>query len=86
MTALVIALPARRAKVVELGGIPAVVNVGPATRVIRTGQLIRVDGDRGEVSILDEPVGADYCASPPADGATTTLGSMPADLSASRID
>ncbi len=34
-------------------GIPAVVNVGPATRIIRTGQLVRVDGNRGEVTILE---------------------------------
>jgi len=34
-------------------GIPAVVNVGPATKIIRTGQQIRVDGDRGIVTILD---------------------------------
>ncbi len=34
-------------------GIPAVVNVGPATRIIRTGQRIRVDGDQGIVTILD---------------------------------
>ncbi len=33
-------------------GIPAVVNVGPATQIIRTGQLIRVDGDGGVVTIL----------------------------------
>lgn len=33
-------------------GIPAVVNVGPATRLIHTGQLIEVDGDKGEVRIL----------------------------------
>jgi phosphohistidine swiveling domain-containing protein len=33
-------------------GIPAVVNVGPATRIIATGDLIEVDGDRGEVRIL----------------------------------
>ena len=33
-------------------GIPAVVNVGPATKIIRTGQLIQVDGDRGRVTIL----------------------------------
>jgi len=33
-------------------GIPAVVNVGPATRIISTGQLIEVDGDAGEVRIL----------------------------------
>jgi pyruvate,water dikinase len=35
-------------------GIPAVVNVGPASRLIRTGQLLRIDGDRGTVTILDE--------------------------------
>jgi len=33
-------------------GIPAVVNVGPATRIISTGNLIEVDGDAGEVRIL----------------------------------
>ena len=34
-------------------GLPAVVNVGPATRIIRDGQRIRVDGDRGEVQLLE---------------------------------
>jgi pyruvate,water dikinase len=34
-------------------GIPAVVNVGPATHIIKTGQTIEVDGDRGTVKILD---------------------------------
>jgi pyruvate,water dikinase len=33
-------------------GIPAVVNVGPATKIIKTGQTIQVDGDRGVVRIL----------------------------------
>ena len=33
-------------------GIPAVVNVGPATKIIGTGRTLRVDGDRGEVRIL----------------------------------
>lgn len=33
-------------------GIPAVVNVGPATKTIQTGQTIQVDGDRGFVRIL----------------------------------
>ena len=33
-------------------GIPAVVNVGHATRIIKTGQEICVDGDRGTVTIL----------------------------------
>jgi pyruvate,water dikinase len=35
-------------------GIPAVVNVGPATRIIRTGQTIHVDGGRGRVSLVGE--------------------------------
>ncbi len=29
-------------------GIPAVVNVGPATRIIANGQRLLVDGDRGD--------------------------------------
>ena len=33
-------------------GIPAVVNVGDATRIIKTGQTIQVDGNRGVVTIL----------------------------------
>jgi pyruvate,water dikinase len=33
-------------------GIPAVVNVGSATRIIKTGQTIQVDGNRGVVTIL----------------------------------
>jgi pyruvate,water dikinase len=35
-------------------GIPAVVNVGPATRLIRTGQLLEVDGDSGRVRLLED--------------------------------
>lgn len=35
-------------------GIPAVVNVGPATEVIETGQMLRVDGGKGSVEILEE--------------------------------
>jgi pyruvate, water dikinase len=34
-------------------GMPAVVGTGHATRRIRTGQTVRVDGDRGIVRILD---------------------------------
>ncbi|MBA4370991.1 MAG: hypothetical protein C0418_05360 [Coriobacteriaceae bacterium] len=34
-------------------GLPAVVNVGPATATIRTGDLIEVDGDSGTVRILE---------------------------------
>lgn len=32
-------------------GLPCVVNVGPATKIIRTGDTITVDGDRGVVTI-----------------------------------
>lgn len=39
-------------------GIPAVVNVGPATELIRTGQLIEVDADHGVVRVLDDGEGA----------------------------
>ena len=35
-------------------GIPAVVNVGPATQIIRTGQLIEVDANRGVVKVVEE--------------------------------
>jgi pyruvate,water dikinase len=34
-------------------GIPAVVNVGPATQIIRTGQWLEVDADRGVVKVLE---------------------------------
>jgi rifampicin phosphotransferase len=34
-------------------GLPAVVNVPSATKIIHTGDLVRVDGDTGRVSILD---------------------------------
>jgi pyruvate,water dikinase len=33
-------------------GMPAVVGTGHATKRIKTGQLVRVDGDRGVVRIL----------------------------------
>lgn len=38
-------------------GLPAVVNVHDGTRRIRTGDLVQVDGTRGEVRILGEPEG-----------------------------
>jgi pyruvate,water dikinase len=40
-------------------GIPAVVNVGPATRLIKTGQMIEVDGDTGRVRILTRAAASD---------------------------
>ncbi len=33
-------------------GLPAVVNVPYATQILRTGQVLRVDGNRGIVTIL----------------------------------
>ncbi|MHC4279714.1 MAG: PEP-utilizing enzyme [Planctomycetota bacterium] len=33
-------------------GIPAIVNVGQATKIIKTGQMIQVDADRGVITIL----------------------------------
>ncbi len=36
-------------------GLPCVVNTQGATRVLRTGDLVRVDGDRGTVTILSAP-------------------------------
>lgn len=39
-------------------GIPAVVGVLDATRLIRTGQRLRVNGDRGYVEVLDGQEGA----------------------------
>jgi len=33
-------------------GIPAVVNVGPATKLIKTGQMIQVDGDKGVIRMV----------------------------------
>jgi pyruvate,water dikinase len=35
-------------------GIPAVVNVGPATRIVRTGQTLHVDGWSGRVTVVGE--------------------------------
>ena len=34
-------------------GMPAVVGTGQATRRISSGQRVRVDGDRGIVTVLD---------------------------------
>jgi phosphoenolpyruvate-protein phosphotransferase (PTS system enzyme I) len=39
--------------VAEALGIPAVVGTGQATQRIKTGQRLRVDGDRGTVRILE---------------------------------
>jgi len=39
-------------------GIPTVVNVGPATEIIRTGQIVEVDGNCGTVRIIPYHVGA----------------------------
>jgi pyruvate,water dikinase len=34
-------------------GLPAVTNAGSATRTIHTGDLVQVDGNRGQVHILE---------------------------------
>jgi pyruvate,water dikinase len=49
-------------------GIPAVVCVPDATKRIRTGQRIRVDGDLGYVQILEPEVAASDAASIPRTG------------------
>lgn len=36
-------------------GLPAVINVPHATRIIKTGQRITMDGNRGLVFIAEEP-------------------------------
>jgi pyruvate,water dikinase len=36
-------------------GIPAVVNVGSATQIIKTGQTVEVDGNQGTIKILQQP-------------------------------
>jgi len=46
-------VPAHGAIIAREHGIPAVVNVGRASNIITTGQMLRVDGDRGMVTILD---------------------------------
>jgi pyruvate, water dikinase len=33
-------------------GMPAVVGTGHASKLIKTGQIVRVDGDRGVVTVL----------------------------------
>jgi pyruvate,water dikinase len=35
-------------------GLPAVVGTGTGTTSIRTGQMVRVDGDTGTVTLLDD--------------------------------
>ena len=37
-------------------GIPCVVNVGPATKIIKTGDTVRVDGKRGVVTIVNKAI------------------------------
>ncbi|MEZ4256173.1 MAG: PEP-utilizing enzyme [Polyangiales bacterium] len=64
-----------RAVVTELGGplshaaivlreygVPAVVNVPQATRILRTGDRVVVDGDRGRVTVLERAPDADASA------------------------
>lgn len=50
-------------------GIPAVMGTGEATRRIRSGELLQVDGDRGIVTLLDDVTDE---ADPAATGPATT--------------
>ncbi|MFH0822313.1 MAG: PEP-utilizing enzyme, partial [Pseudomonadota bacterium] len=34
-------------------GLPAIVGTGSATSRLKTGQMVRIDGSRGEIDILD---------------------------------
>jgi len=61
-------------------GVPAVVNVEGATRVIRTGERLRVDGDRGIVEKIGPP-GASL--PPPTSASIPPLPGMPAPPSVS---
>jgi pyruvate,water dikinase len=36
-------------------GIPTVVNVGTASKIIKTGQVVRVDATRGMVKLIHSP-------------------------------
>ncbi|WP_437633020.1 PEP/pyruvate-binding domain-containing protein [Sorangium sp. So ce854] len=56
-------------------GIPAVVNVPGVTLAIKTGDRLRIDGDRGVVERLDE-----RAAPPPLDGAPPPLDGAPPPL------
>ncbi len=47
-------------------GIPAVMGASQATRRVRSGDLLRVDGDTGTVTLLNEAT-----TEPPAEGSTT---------------
>jgi pyruvate,water dikinase len=40
-------------------GIPAVVNVGPATRIIQNGQWLEVDANQGRVTVFEGPAGSE---------------------------
>lgn len=76
------AVPERRRAVSEVGGfvshgalvareygLPAVVSVPEATKRIRTGQRIRIDGTRGTVELLDASSATSVPpSSSPADG------------------
>jgi phosphoenolpyruvate-protein kinase (PTS system EI component) len=38
-------------------GIPAVLNVAAATRLLQTGQLVEIDGNAGTVKVLQTGIG-----------------------------
>lgn len=57
-------------------GLPAVTNLGAATRIIRTGDLVQVDGNRGEVTVLER------AASGPSADPTPSHGPHPSAVTA----
>jgi pyruvate,water dikinase len=56
-------------------GIPAVVGTSVATKRIRTGDRVRVDGTTGTVEVLQTAAGVAGTAPPPAAAAATPIGS-----------
>lgn len=59
-------------------GIPAVVSVSGATLAIRTGDRLRVDGDRGIVERLDERASPSLFPPPPSEASSAaTMGGGP---------
>ncbi|MCK9249530.1 MAG: PEP-utilizing enzyme [Solirubrobacteraceae bacterium] len=66
-------------------GLPCVVNTGAATRSIRTGDLLVVDGTTGEVTVA-ERAHIDVSTPAPDEDPTMTDGTTPAPSSTSDVD
>jgi len=61
-------------------GIPAVLGTNVATRRIRDGARVRVDGEAGTVTLLDEPGAADGAPAPAPGRRTAVVGAPAAAL------